>query len=523
MRSHRIFRVGAVALLATTFSLPLVADDEILGGEPENRETVLDRVVYIEPELVTNIPAVPRWCDRLHLERRRVDVGDAELFVEVEGSGVPLVLINGGPGGTHHYFHPWFSRAKDYARVIYYDQRGCGLSDFEPGENGYSVEQAVADLDALRRDLGVDKWVVLGYSYGGFLGQLYTIRHPEHVAGLVLMSALPGMWADLGNSRQYEFITDEERTRLEEIRQQARDYSKKMEITRREHLQILLYNNFLNGDWKRQQFYKPSPERLAQIALYEWDNDKDFNSIMGASRGQVDLTGAFEENPIPTLILEGKWDLTWGESKPEILMGNHPHARSVMFDNSGHSIYKEEPDKLFGVIEEFVRNLQPVSRVDVATYRQALTGWEEGKVETPEYAVRSVGWGLSSSQKLVEKYKKDWLGELDKPLNLLRIGFALYDVEDYEEALRAFERMEQVALAEGNPDWEAVGLIWQGHMLDLLGRREKAIERYGRVVAMNVEETTHHNSYGMGYSPSQYAGERTETPFDRIENQWPSR
>jgi hypothetical protein len=113
MRSHRIFRVGAVALLATTFSLPLVADDEILGGEPENRETVLDRVVYIEPELVTNIPAVPRWCDRLHLERRRVDVGDAELFVEVEGSGVPLVLINGGPGGTHHYFHPWFSRAKD--------------------------------------------------------------------------------------------------------------------------------------------------------------------------------------------------------------------------------------------------------------------------------------------------------------------------------------------------------------------------------------------------------------------------
>ena len=47
-----------------------------------------------------------------------------------------LVLIHGGPGGTHHYFHPWFSRAAGFARIIYYDQRGCGLSEFAPGEEG---------------------------------------------------------------------------------------------------------------------------------------------------------------------------------------------------------------------------------------------------------------------------------------------------------------------------------------------------------------------------------------------------
>ena len=522
MNSLRALVAGLVLLAA---SLPAVclAGLENAPAEDEQRESVLDGVVYIEPELITEIPAVPRWCDRLELERRRVDVGDAELFVEVEGSGIPLVLINGGPGGTHHYFHPWFSRAKDYARVIYYDQRGCGLSDFEAGEEGYSVEQAVADLDALRRALGVDKWVILGYSYGGFLGQLYTLRHPENVAGLILLGALPGMWVDLGDSRQKEFLTAEELARKKEIREQVQHFSKETEMSRREYVQLLLYNNFLNGDWKRQQFYRPSPERLAQIALYEWDNDTDFNSVMSASNERVDFTGAFKENPIPTLILEGKWDLTWGESKPGTLAANHPQAESVVFQNAGHGIYDEEPERFFEVVEDFVRTLPEVSPAAIAAFKGALGRWERDKAASPEYAVRSVGWGLSSSHKLAEQYEVNWLTQFHDPLNFLRIGFALYDVEDYEQALPVFERMVQAAVAEESPTWEAVGVIWQGHMLDLLGRREEAIERYGRVAAMNVEETTHHNSYGMGYSPSQYAGERTATPFERIENQWPSR
>ena len=82
--------------------------------------------MHIEEQLITEMPAAERWCDRLsdRLTIRRIDVGDCQLYVEEEGSGTPLVLINGGPGGTHHYFHPWFSRARGYARVVYYDQRG---------------------------------------------------------------------------------------------------------------------------------------------------------------------------------------------------------------------------------------------------------------------------------------------------------------------------------------------------------------------------------------------------------------
>lgn len=354
---------------------------EEYGKNPaaEGRESILDRKVHIEPALITEIPAVPRWCDRLKLKKSRVNVGDAELYVEEEGRQTPLILINGGPGGTHHYFHPWFTRAKKYARVIYYDQRGCGLSDFKPGEEGYSVFQAINDLEELRKALGIEKWVLLGYSYGGFLVQFYAVNHPERAAGLVLVGSSPGMHVDTGPSRQMDFLSEEEKKRLAEIRSDLQKFAAGRKLSRREYVQILLYNNFLNGDWKRQHFYKSTPERLAQIALYEWDNDDNFNGLMNRSMERINLAGLFEKNPIPTLILEGKWDLTWGEQKANILRRNHPNARMVVFEKSGHSIYHEEPDRFFDVLRSFIRNLPKVTPDQVAAFKETLPDWKKAK------------------------------------------------------------------------------------------------------------------------------------------------
>jgi len=393
-------------------------DAVALATIPPGTESILDRVVHIEPELITQIPETPRWCDRLGLVSQRIDVGGAELFVEEEGEGMPLVLLNGGPGGTHHYFHPWFARAAGFARVIYYDQRGCGLSDFEPGEDGYSVEQAADDLDALRQALGVDKWVVLGYSYGGFLAQLYTVKYPDSVAGLVLLGASPGIAVDTGPSRQQEFMSDEELARKTEIREQLQEFAQESDLSQREYVQLSVYNNFLNGDWKRQGFYKPSSERAAQIALYEWDHDGDFNGVVGQSQAGIDFTGIFDDNPIPTLILEGKYDLTWNETKAGILAGNHPNGRLVLFENAGHGVYDEEPDRFFEVLEEFVTTLPEVAPDALASYAGTLAAWradlEEMRESSPTYALETSGWGWNSSRDLAARYSRDWLDQFDK-------------------------------------------------------------------------------------------------------------
>ncbi len=485
--------------------------------EPTHGESILDRTEHVEPTLITEIPETFRWCDRIEgLDKKRIDVGDAELYVEVEGKGTPLVLINGGPGGTHHYFHPWFSRLKGQANIVYYDQRGCGLSDFQPGDKGYSVEQAVADLEAVRKALGFKKWVVLGYSYGGFLAQLYTVLHPENVSGLILLGASPGMKADLGPSRQGEFITAGERARMREARIELNSYAETHKIPRQKYTELLIYNNFLNGDWKRQNFYKPSPDRLAQSALYEWVNDQNFNGIIGQSQAGWDFAGAFAENPIPTLILEGRWDLTWGEKKKEILKGNHPGAEMIIFENAAHGIYDEDPDGFFRVLKSFLKELPAVDAAALAGYAGFLRGWAEEMKSRPDIAVDRVGWGILSSRELAAQYSPQWLETFDSSRYFMRAGFALYDVERYADALGVFERLE--SRFGDNPEMNAFALIWQGHMLDLLGKRPEALMRYQKAAELNVANTWTHSQYGLKYELSPYARERLGTPFKRIEN-----
>ena len=324
--------------------------------EPEKRESIFDRVVYLENEFVTEIPPTGRYCDDLWLDTRRINIGDCELYVELEGEGIPLVLINGGPGGTHHCFHPWFSRATDTARVIYYDQRGCGLSDYEPGMAGYSVDQAVGDLEALRIALAIDKWVVLGYSYGGFLAQYYATKYPESLAGMILLGALPGMRVQMLPTRQYDFLSTEERTRISEVYAEAPVLAQEHGWDAQKTLALTVYNAHLNGDWKRQNFYRPSRRDLAQLALYEWNYDlvHNFRGAISSSLNRIDLTGAFEGCTVPTLILEGKWDLTWNTDKPGILANNHPGAKLVIFENAGHGIYDEETEPFFATLKDFL-------------------------------------------------------------------------------------------------------------------------------------------------------------------------
>jgi pimeloyl-ACP methyl ester carboxylesterase len=252
------------------------------------RETALDKKIHIEKELTLDIPSVSPWCDELKLKRGYVDIGDCSLYVEEEGKGVSIVLLHGGPGSTHNDFHPHFSRAKDFARVIYYDQRGCALSDYEPGEGGYSVKQAVNDLEKLRKALGIEGWTVLGHSYGGYLAQRYAMKYPESVKGLILVTAQPGLWDTVGiegvvhklePTRQYDYLSAEELERMKEVWEELSNLVKEGEIPPEKAVEILLYNNQLNGDWKRQNFYRPTEEEMTRSALYGWKHDGVFNEI----------------------------------------------------------------------------------------------------------------------------------------------------------------------------------------------------------------------------------------------------
>ncbi|HEX4561920.1 MAG TPA: alpha/beta fold hydrolase, partial [Gemmatimonadales bacterium] len=109
------------------------------------------------------------------------------LFTRQTGAGPLVVVLHGGPGASHDYLLPQYDLLAKGRELFYYDQRGGGQSPV-PREAPVGWEAHVADLEGIRVALGREQLVICGYSWGGLLGLLYTLRHPEQVERLALIA-----------------------------------------------------------------------------------------------------------------------------------------------------------------------------------------------------------------------------------------------------------------------------------------------------------------------------------------------
>ena len=121
-----------------------------------------------------------------------ITVNGARLFFDVRGEKlVPvgprmverptLILLHGGPGGDHSMFRPRFDDLSDIAQIIYLDHRGNGRSERRTPDE-WTLAQWGDDVKTFCDLLGIEKPIVLGYSFGGMVLQAYATRHPAHPA-----------------------------------------------------------------------------------------------------------------------------------------------------------------------------------------------------------------------------------------------------------------------------------------------------------------------------------------------------
>ncbi|MGH7673387.1 MAG: alpha/beta fold hydrolase [Gemmatimonadales bacterium] len=103
------------------------------------------------------------------------------------GTGPLVVLLHGGPGAHHDYLLPQYDLLARGRELLYYDQRGGGQSPV-PRDTPVGWREHVADLDAIRARLGLERLALCGYSWGGLLAVLYFLEHPERVERLALVS-----------------------------------------------------------------------------------------------------------------------------------------------------------------------------------------------------------------------------------------------------------------------------------------------------------------------------------------------
>lgn len=121
------------------------------------------------------------------------------LHVEISGnpSGIPVLFLHGGPGSgcrphAHRFFNPL------HYHIVLFDQRGCGRSSYTgSATQNNTTWKLIADIEALRRALGVDKWLLFGGSWGACLALCYAQCYPQNVSGLVLRGSFLGRRCDL--------------------------------------------------------------------------------------------------------------------------------------------------------------------------------------------------------------------------------------------------------------------------------------------------------------------------------------
>ncbi len=120
--------------------------------------------------------------------RGRLKVSDLhELYFEVSGNpdGKPVVVLHGGPGGGISPFLRRMHDPKAY-RIILFDQRGCGQSTPYAELRENTTWDLVEDMEKLRRHLGVERWQVVGGSWGSTLALAYAETHPERVTEIIV-------------------------------------------------------------------------------------------------------------------------------------------------------------------------------------------------------------------------------------------------------------------------------------------------------------------------------------------------
>jgi proline-specific peptidase len=277
----------------------------------------------------------------------RVSIGDVRLFFDVEGAKlrpdgatmreVPtVVLLHGGPGFDHSNFKPEFSPLAEIAQVVYLDHRGNGRSDRgDPAK--WNLPQWGDDVRAFCEALEIERPIVLGISFGGMVAMAYATRHPEHPRKLVLSSTA----AQIRTDRSLDMF---ERLGGAEVREAARRFFENPgEETMPEFQKkcFPVYNRTPMGP----EFVQRSVTNLDLTVDFFKHESHTFNFLPDLGR----IT-------CPTLIAAGELDpITPVADSRDIASRMAPGvARLEVFENAGHGAHRDQSEKFFKVLNEFI-------------------------------------------------------------------------------------------------------------------------------------------------------------------------
>ena len=301
-----------------------------------------------------------------------LDVGDGhEIYFEESGNpeGKPCVFVHGGPGGgsspaARQFFDP------EHYRIVVFDQRGCGRSRPHASLEANTTWHLVADMEQLRVELGIERWLVFGGSWGSTLALTYAQSHPEVVTELVLRGIFllrpqeihwfyqhgaseiyPDSWEaylapipaeeqnDLLHAFHRRLTSDDEATRLAAARAWSVWEASASFLTQ-------------NSDFMEKLDAPHAALAMARIECHYFVNDGFFDSP-----NQL-LETIDRIRHIPTVIVQGRYDVVCPAVTAWDLHRAWPEADFQLIQNAGHSAFDPaNAQALVAATDGFIKGL----------------------------------------------------------------------------------------------------------------------------------------------------------------------
>jgi len=280
----------------------------------------------------------------------RVQVGDIKMFFDVEGAKLrpdgptmrelpTLILLHGGPGGDHSSFKPHYAALTDVAQIVYLDHRGQGRSDRSTPEL-WNLARWADDLKAFCDATEIERPIVLGVSFGGFVAIAYATRYPDHPAKLILCSTRAGRPEPEREAAEFERLGGK----------RAGDAARRY-----------LCGEDPDADALREfikfcrPLYSRAPYNPDRDARQQWKFD-----VLGAFRKGEDYSFDYLDELVrikcPTMVLAGEDDpITPAFYSEQIVAAIAPElVRFERFPNAGHGISADAPERFFAVLRDFI-------------------------------------------------------------------------------------------------------------------------------------------------------------------------
>ena len=267
-----------------------------------------------------------------------------KIYYRTFGTGTPILIINGGPGLNSDGFVDLAKTLSAQNQTIIYDQRGTGKSVMQIDASSITMELMIDDMENLRKQLKIERWIILGHSFGGMLASYYATIHPSRIISMILSSS-GGIDLDL-----LSYVAKNINARLTPQQQDSASYwSQKINngdtsyFARWQRAKVLA-----NAYVYDKKYALPIAERLTQ-------SDLRVNNLIWQNMQKIKFNCAPKLSTFtkPVLIIQGKQDIIeeWTSQKANKILKN---SKLVILDHCVHYGWLDNRDMYLSEVEKFI-------------------------------------------------------------------------------------------------------------------------------------------------------------------------